>query len=103
VIIEQVDRLDHTVTSLLKFARPPEPQLRPTLLPDVIERVLTLEAERLAEGKVAIERRYAARVPTLYLDPGLIEQVLLNLVQNAVQAMPGGGRVMTVVASTSGR
>ncbi len=91
VIIEQVDRLDHTVTSLLKFARPPEPQLRPTVLPDVIERVLTLEAERLAEGKVAIERRYAARVPTLYLDPGLIEQVLLNLVQNAVQAMPGGG------------
>ncbi len=91
VIIEQVDRLDHTVTSLLKFARPPEPQLRPTLLPDVIERVLTLEAERLAEGKVAVERRYAARVPTLHLDPGLIEQVLLNLVQNAVQAMPGGG------------
>ena len=35
VIIDQVDRLDHIVTSLLKFARPPEPQLRPTQLPEV--------------------------------------------------------------------
>ena len=103
VIIEQVDRLDHTVTSLLKFARPPEPQLRPTHLPDVIERVLTLEAERLAEAKVALERRFAARVPTLYLDPGLIQQVLLNLVQNAVQAMPGGGALTLEVGLATRR
>jgi signal transduction histidine kinase len=103
VIIEQVDRLDHTVTSLLKFARPPEPQLRPGRIEDVIERVLALEAERLAEARVAVERRYAARLPVLYLDPGLLEQVLLNLVINAVQAMPGGGTLALEVAPATRR
>ena len=103
VIIEQVDRLDHTVTSLLKFARPPEPQLRPGRIEDVIERVLGLEAERFAEARVTVERRFAARVPVLYLDPGLIEQVLFNLVINAVQAMPGGGTLGVEVALATRR
>ena len=103
VIIEQVDRLDHTVTSLLKFARPPEPQLRPGRVEDVIERVLALEAERFAEARVTVERRFGPRVPVLFLDPGLLEQVLLNLVINAVQAMPAGGTLTLEVALASRR
>src|SRR5439155_25034577 len=91
VIIEQVNRLDRTVTSLLKFARPPEPELRSADLVEVVERVLVLQAERLAEAGVTVERRVAPEVPPVFIDPALIEQVLLNLVLNAVQAMPEGG------------
>jgi signal transduction histidine kinase len=91
VIIEQVDRLDAIVTSLLKFARPPEPRLRLARFADVIEKVRTLEAERLAEAHVTVESKVAAGMPELYLDPGLMEQVVLNLVSNAAQAMPHGG------------
>jgi two-component system sensor histidine kinase HydH len=91
VIIDQVDRLDRIVTSLLKFARPPEPKLRLSRLEDVVGRILALEAEHLAEARIAVETKFAARMPGLWIDPGLIEQVLLNLVVNATQAMPQGG------------
>jgi len=91
VIIEQVDRLDGIVTSLLKFARPPEPRLRLSRFGDVLARVVTLEAERLAEAHVTVESKVAAGMPHFYLDPGLMEQVVLNLVSNAAQAMPQGG------------
>jgi len=91
VIIDQVDRLDRIVTSLLKFARPPEPKLRLARLEDVVTKILELEADHLAEARVTVETHFAVRMPGLYIDPGLIEQVVLNLVVNAAQAMPTGG------------
>jgi signal transduction histidine kinase len=91
------------VTSLLKFARPPEPQLRSGRIEAVLERVLGLEAEPLAEARVVVERRYAARLPALFIDPGLLEQVMLNLVINAVHAMPGGGTLTVEIGVARGK
>jgi two-component system sensor histidine kinase HydH len=102
VIIDQVDRLDRIVTSLLKFARPPEPRLRQARLEDVVTKILTLERDRLAEAHIAVETKFAAKMPALWIDPGLIEQVALNLVVNAAQAMPQGG-TLTVELGTATR
>ena len=103
VIIDQVDRLDRIITSLLKFARPPEPRLRQARLEDVATKILELEAERLAEARIQVETRFAARMPALWIDPGLIEQVVLNLVVNAAQAMPQGGTLTIEVGAATKR
>jgi len=91
VILEEVARLDRIVTSLLQYARPRLPVLKPGSLEACIERVRELQDEALARARVRVEVDVAPRLPTVYFDGDLITQVLLNVTLNALQAMPRGG------------
>jgi signal transduction histidine kinase len=89
----EVSRLDHLVWEFLRYARPHEPELRSTSLHDVVERVsalLRVEAER-ANVTVKVER--LADLPDMWIDAQQIEQVLLNVTLNAIQASPRGACV----------
>jgi two-component system sensor histidine kinase HydH len=91
VILDEVGRLDRIVTSLLQYARPRAPELKPTLLAPCIERVLELAAEPVAHAHVRVEVDVAPHLGPVYIDPDLVTQVLLNVTLNAIQAMPDAG------------
>ncbi len=91
VILDEVARLDRIVASLLQYARPRTPELRPAELGACVDRVVELLAEPIAQARVTVERDVAPRLGTLYIDPDLVQQVLLNISLNAVQAMEAGG------------
>ena len=91
VILDEVARLDRIVTSLLQYARPRTPELRASTLVSCVEKVTVLAAEAIATSGVKVEIDVAPRLATLYIDPDLITQVLLNVTLNAVQACPKGG------------
>jgi len=93
VILEEVERLDRIVSSLLQYARPRTPQLAVGALEPLIQKVIGLAAESIRESKVEVDVQVAPRLATVYLDADLVTQVLLNLTLNAVQAMPNGGRL----------
>ena len=93
VILEEVARLDRIVTSLLQYARPRVPELKPSALPPCIERVLQLASDPLERSGVRVELDVAPRLGPVYIDADLVTQVLLNVTLNAVQAMPQGGRL----------
>jgi signal transduction histidine kinase len=93
VILEEVARLDRIVTSLLQYARPRTPELKPARLETCIERVLRLSADAIAQAGIVVEQDLAPRLPPVYIDEDLVAQVLLNVTLNAVQAMPQGGRL----------
>lgn len=95
VILEEVTRLDRIVDNLLRFARPAQPQLQETSLVECIQRVLGLQDDIARERGVRIETSLTPDIPRLYLDSDQIIQVLLNIVQNAFQAMSDGG-VLTI-------
>ena len=91
VILDEVARLDRIVTSLLQYARPRTPELRAASLAGCVDRVIELAADAIQNGGVRVEVDVAPRLASLYIDPDLVTQVVLNVTLNAVQAMPGGG------------
>jgi two-component system NtrC family sensor kinase len=90
-IIEEVDRLDRRVGHLLSFSRPaPFHPLRESV-PQLIDGLLPTFAERLRERRIELRVEVKASLPDIRVDPMQIEQSLIEIISNAVDAMPDGG------------
>jgi len=90
----EVQRLDLLVWEFLRYARPHAPELRSMSLDEVVEQAVTLlrvEADRAGVGLDVESHDGPIKVS---IDPLQIEQVLLNVLLNAIQATPSGGRVL---------
>ncbi len=87
------------IRKLMLFARQTSPTKRPTGLNQVIEDGVSLLCTRASERDIEVETRLAADLPEMTVDPGQLVQVVVNLVVNAIQAMPDGGTLVV----TSGR
>ena len=93
VIIKEVDRLAAIVETLLSFASPRAPVLRPCNLHEILDSVLFLEQVPLRACGVMVHRQYDPQLPEILADPAEIRQLFLNLIRNGVEAMPGGGEL----------
>jgi two-component system nitrogen regulation sensor histidine kinase GlnL len=93
VIIKEVDRLAAIVETLLSFASPRAPVLRPCNLHEILDNLLLLEQGPLRAFGVTVQRYYDPQLPEILADPAEIRQVFLNLLRNGVEAMPAGGEL----------
>ncbi|MFL5340081.1 MAG: sensor histidine kinase [Gemmataceae bacterium] len=91
-ILKGGNRAATIVNSMLGFARNHSTQKQPTDLARLVEEVLLLTEKDLSKHRIQVETKFHDR-PTAVVVPGQIEQILLNLVINARQAMPSGGRL----------
>ena len=89
----EIDRLEHVVRNFLEFTRPPPVTLQQCRLNELIEGTLQLIAHRLDEQNIELRRRSNCGDCAVLADPDQLKQVLINLFANAVDAMPGGGRI----------
>lgn len=93
VIGSEIRRLDRVVQGFLKFMRPQELTLKPVDLNAMLQSVCALlEAESLSH-RVRFVLELDAALPAVSADEELLRQAFINIVQNAVQAMPSGGAV----------
>jgi two-component system NtrC family sensor kinase len=99
-VLSQVDRMDKAVRNLLTFARPPEPKMTLVDINELIGKLLDFLAPQFAKNTILTERRLAPGLPWITLDPDLIQQALINIALNAIQAMPDGGKFIVETKST---
>lgn len=97
-ITEEVDRLGTWLRALLDTARPFEPRLVPAALDAVVEDTLGLLRERLERGGITVERRLASGLPPVRADVAHLQQALLSVLENAADALGGGGTLTVATA-----
>ena len=90
-IVAQVERITRVMNQLLSFARRKPPQPGALRLQEVVENSLEMFRERLANHKVRVDIQMNPDCPSVFADNDQMNQVLINLVMNAVHAMPQGG------------
>ena len=101
-LLSEVDRINSTVGGLLSLSRSGEVRLVEVDLLDPLARAVQLLRARAAEQGVEIAASLPPEPVPVRGDAGQLKQVFLNLLLNAVQAMPGGGQVRVTVAKREG-
>jgi two-component system nitrogen regulation sensor histidine kinase GlnL len=96
VLLKEVNRVNRIIEMLLDLGRPVTLRAVPLNVHQLLERVALLLEEMAARRKVQIVRRYDPSLPPILADEDRIVQVFHNLVRNAIEAMPGGGRLTLV-------
>ena len=91
IILEEIERLNLFVTEFLYFAKQAPPNPVPTNVNDLVQNTLTLFNEKLQERDISLRKDFDVRLPCALIDPRQMEQVIVNLIINALDAMSGGG------------
>ncbi len=93
VIVEEATRLDKIISDFLNYARPKKPHRLPCKIEDIVEKNLAYLAPQLKSGRYEVTKNYANSIPELQADADMLYQAFLNLLINAMQAMPKGGHI----------
>jgi len=90
-IIRQVNRLDELLRTFFAFAKPKPPDMKPHRLTDILREVYNLVSKRMEMNKIQYVQQIERDLPSVHVDPQQMQQVFLNLILNAIDAMPSGG------------
>ena len=93
IIINETKRCKWIVSTLLEFARHNHVNAQSTDLNCLIQYVVEVEEKHFEEELIEFKTEFDKNLPEIQIDPGQIQQVLFNLIENAIEAMPKGGSI----------
>jgi signal transduction histidine kinase len=92
-ILRQIERISGIIRQLLEYARPRRPAVRPVAAGPILVRTVELLEPLTRQRGVDMETQFSDDLPPLLADSDQLQQVLLNLMTNALDATPRGGQV----------
>jgi len=99
IIIEEADRLNNIITDFLNFAKPRSPNLVSCNIVEVLEKNIAFLSSQIKEEGYTIEKHYGDNIPEIKADSNMLYQAFLNIILNAMQAMPDGGGIDVEITS----
>ncbi|MGH6693612.1 MAG: sensor histidine kinase, partial [Gammaproteobacteria bacterium] len=96
VMIGQIDRISGIIRALLDMVRPAKPEIQAIGLAPVVERLLPLLRHTARRREVVLEAAVTEELPLVLADPNQVQQVLINVVMNALAATPSRGQVRII-------
>jgi len=98
IIKKEIDRINENITRLLNFARPEEPQFQQINIHELLKDTLNLLMAKIKKNHIQLNLSLADPLFLMEGDPRQLSQVFLNLILNAIEAMPQGG-ILTIHSS----
>jgi len=103
-LLAEINNLKTIIGRFSEFSKMPQPQRRPTQVNDVVDSVLRVfQAQLQAKGPITVHIELAATLPEISADPDLLHRAISNLVLNAIDAMPQGGKLSIGTKAINGR
>ena len=90
-IVKETTRCKEIVKGLLEFARPKEPETNLVNINDVVEKALSIMETKTLFQNITIKKKYFSSLPKITADSAQLQQVFINIIINAAEAMEGNG------------
>jgi signal transduction histidine kinase len=98
VMFDEITRLDNIIRNFLEFSRPPALKIKPCSLSLVLDKTLELLQYKFDVKQIAVHRTERPRLPSVLADPQQLMQVFINLLNNAIDALPDRGTIRIAAA-----
>jgi signal transduction histidine kinase len=93
IIVQEISRLERILDEMLDFARPVRLNLKKASLNDILDSCLEIIEARVKEKALTIRKAYGSPLPRIPVDAEKMEQALINILLNALEALPTGGGI----------
>ncbi|MGQ9608638.1 MAG: sensor histidine kinase [bacterium] len=100
-INKEIDRLESILTGFLRFVRIPKPDIKKRSLYILLNELLDFTEPEAQQLNIEIIRNFNSDLPEIDMDDNQIKQALLNIILNANQAMPSGGKIIVKAYKTN--
>lgn len=93
VIVEEVKRLEKILANIMDFSKPYEPVRMISQINEILENTCSLMEPYFKNDNIQLTKKLDTGIPGIIIDSTQIKQVFLNIIKNAVESMPNGGRL----------